>query len=194
MKDYLQPEFYRFNQDSLELVRWVKQQVSKANSILDLGAGSGVIGLELAQHFRPKRLTLLELQAEYAPYLETNVQRFLPPESRSHLAFTSFKEWKPEFLFDLIVCNPPYYLPHAGQLSPDPRRAMARSFIRDNWEELLSCIARSLSLGGRAFLVVKNEDNIIRVVKQELCRRAWQASFAVSHELFLVELVRLHED
>ena len=47
--DYLQPDFYHFNEDSIQLVRFIKENIdnSTEHSALEVGAGCGVISCEL---------------------------------------------------------------------------------------------------------------------------------------------------
>ena len=170
MIDYKQPSFYRFNEDSLKLIRFVSSRVSGVRSILDLGAGSGIIGIELANLLRPSRLTLLELQPEYFECLRFNRDHFLHQGVACELVESAFKEWRCGEKFDLIVCNPPYYLPGHGQPYRDRRRELARSFVVDNWAVLLDCIHNSLELSGSAFLVVKSDQKILAQIKHQFLR------------------------
>jgi len=165
MTDYLQPDFYRFNEDSIKLVKYAASKVTEAKSILDLGAGSGIIGIELANILKPENLTLLEVQPEWNEYLQHNIEHFLNSETKALVVESSFGTWEPDKKYDLIVCNPPYYLPGHGQPNADKRKAIARSFMIDGWKELLDLIAKSLGKEGRAFLVVKNEKQILKQIK-----------------------------
>lgn len=158
MKDYLQPDFYRFNEDSLRLVKEILQATAKAESILDMGSGSGVIGLELAKALLPGRVDFLELQKEWAPYLHHNVQDFLPAGIEHGIFWTSFSDWVPAEKYDLIACNPPYYLPGKGIASPDPVRAKCRSFLEDDWEILLAKCLLALRPQGKAWFVAPREN------------------------------------
>ena len=164
MSDYLQPDFYRFNQDSLILVEWIIKQNVAVKSILDLGAGCGVIGLELAKKLQAERVVLVELQNDFEEFLKKNTSDV----RGSEIVMSSFSEWQSEEKFDLIVSNPPYYLPHAGRPSQDLRRGIARSFIKDDWNVLLAVIKRNLL--GKCFIVLKNDKEILRFVKTDLKR------------------------
>ncbi len=158
MKDYLQPDFYRFNEDSLKLVKEVLNSGIRPDSLLDMGAGSGVIGLELAKVLRPGRLDFLELQTEWEPYLSGNIRDFLPKDVQTNVFWNSFSSWVPDRQYELIVCNPPYYLPGRGILSPDPVRARCRSFEVDDWESLLSKCLSALTPDGMAWFVSPKEN------------------------------------
>lgn len=168
MTDYLQPDFYRFNEDSLKLVNWVAAKNPACSNVLDLGAGSGVIGIELANRLRIPRLTLVEVQADFIPVIETNLQQQLKVPADVELIHQSFGEWKPRYYYDLIVCNPPYYLKDHGEPSTDVRKNIARSFVMDDWNILLKLIAKILSPEGRAFFVVKNDQRILKEVNENL--------------------------
>lgn len=166
-EDYSQPEFYRFNQDSLQLVKWIIQQVSAAESILDLGAGSGIIGMELARTLKPKLLTLVEVQPEYEVHLKKNVESFVPSETKTNIVLESFSQFSTNEKFDLIVCNPPYYLPGRGEVSSDPKRAIARSFVVDGWDVLLGKVSEVMSEKGKCFFVLKRDEWLERQVVEK---------------------------
>ncbi len=157
MSDYIQPQFYRFNEDSLLLVKEVAHKHPKAESILDIGAGSGVIGIELAMRLKIPVVHFVELQEEWKDSLETNIHKFLPG-LKAKIYWTRISSWEPERKYDLIVSNPPYYLPRSGKLSPDPIRAKCRSFLEDNWEILLLRSQAALLPGGWAHFVTLTEN------------------------------------
>ena len=165
IEDYSQPDFYRFNQDSLLLVKWIIQNLSQAHSILDLGAGSGIIGMELARALKPQKLTLVEVQSEYETHLTQNASNFVPRETQTSILMKSFADFSSEEKFDLIVCNPPYYLPGRGEISPDPARAIARSFILDSWEILLKKVSQVMDPHGKCFFVLKKDEWLYRHIQ-----------------------------
>lgn len=191
MNDYLQPGFYRFNSDSLELVKWILPQIKKCHSLLDLGAGCGIIGLELVQKIPTQQLVLLEGQEDFKPYLTHNLC-FLPSNTACELVFQKFSQWNPSKKFDLIVCNPPYYLPGRGESSTDPRRGMARSFIHDDWAELLGAIEKSLASDGRAYLVIKNRVEIVNEIRRVLKASSLRSRSEEKDDLIFWELFRLN--
>jgi tRNA1Val (adenine37-N6)-methyltransferase len=191
MNDYHQPEFYRFNEDSLKLVKRVCSEVHKANCILDMGAGSGIIGIELARILNTSNLDLLEAQAEYHSYLKRNIKEQLPVRTEAKLIISSFGNWKPEKFYDLIVCNPPYYLSGRGEPSKDARRNIARSFVIDNWEILLSKMEEALSPEGRVFIVVKDDQNVIAEIRKHT---GLNIKITNEEKLVFIELSRLNID
>ncbi|MFL5784429.1 MAG: methyltransferase [Bacteriovoracaceae bacterium] len=161
MSDYSQPDFYRFNEDSFLLVNEVLKN-GRHGLLLDIGAGSGVIGIELALKLNLPEVHFLELQKEWAPYLEENVRSFIP-EKKTRTFWTSIGEWEPEPIYDLIVSNPPYYIPGKGIQSPDPVRANCRSFNIDNGDVLREKVMRGLKPGGAAWILERG--SVIRLDK-----------------------------
>lgn len=169
-EDYSQPAFYRFNEDSLRLVKWILAAGSKPQRILDLGAGSGIIGIELARALNPQQLTLVEVQEVFLPYLEKNCQLFLPSSISHSIVIKSFLDFTTSQQFDLIVCNPPYYLPGKGELAKDPKRAIARSFLIDSWPILLRKVSELISAEGKTFFILKQDQNLFQSISQESAR------------------------
>lgn len=167
MNDYSQPDFYRFNRDSLVLVRWILEKQIRANSVLDLGAGCGIIGIELSRSLHPEKLVLVELQSAFLPHLELNRSHFLPATTNCEMFIEAFSRFQPKETFELIVCNPPYYLPGKGQLPENPNRSLARSFSQDGWPVLLNLIRCSLAPSGVAFVVIKNQGELVKEIQRE---------------------------
>ena len=73
--DYLQPDFYRFNSDSIELAKFVAKENAKRkiNSIGDFFCGCGVIGIEIVLNgVITDKLIFLESNISFIRYIEMN--------------------------------------------------------------------------------------------------------------------------
>lgn len=166
--DYLQPDFYRFNEDSIKLVKWIQATKFRPTRILDLGAGCGIIGIELALALMPNELTLLEVQKEFLPYVQENCKKKLPSTITHSIILKSFQELTTTKKFDLIVCNPPYYLPGKGELAKNKNRAIARSFLIDSWPILLMKMSEVLDNNGRIFIILKFDKGLLEMITHEV--------------------------
>lgn len=143
---------YRFNVDSvcLSSFAWVRE----GETVLDLGTGSGILLLILANFHHPGSLVGVEIQPGVAEMAARNLEenglsetgRILAADFRVPAAF-------PEGRFDLVVCNPPYYEVGREKASPDPARAMARHSFTAGFDEVLAAGARALGPGGRFCLL-----------------------------------------
>ncbi len=193
-EDYSQPDFYRFNEDSTALIKWVRDSGLAPQSILDLGAGSGILGIELARILKPQSLTLVEVQDEFLPFLKINTDRFLPPSVTPVIVMKMFSHYSSIDKFDLIVCNPPYYLPGKGEVSKNPNRAIARSFVIDSWSVLLKKISELLASEGRAFIVLKSDATLFKMISHEIKDLNLNVKKNELSTVMILELFRLNKN
>jgi tRNA1(Val) A37 N6-methylase TrmN6 len=194
MSKYSQPDFYRFNEDSINLVKWIQSTGIKPNRILDLGAGSGVLGIELALLLNPQELTFVEVQEEFKSHLETNCRCFLPNSLPHSIIMKSFLDFKSDQGFDLIVCNPPYYLPGNGELPQDPNRAIARTFLIDSWPILLKTISDSINAEGKGFIVLKEDKALLESISQYSHQFDLDVKKNEVGSIMILELFRLNKN
>lgn len=194
MDDYSQPEFYRFNSDSLELVKFIVQRTGVVHSILDMGAGSGIIGIELARLLKAKHLTLLELQEDFEIHLKKNAEFYLDDDIRCDIILSSFKDFETRDKFDLIVSNPPYYLPGKGELPQDPRRARARSFLQDSWEILVQKMSENLKSDGRGYIILKLDQKLLNEIVVKARIAGLDVKSHLRSGIMILELLALNVD
>lgn len=167
--DYLCPQkermsnsFFRFKQfviyqdrcamkvgtDGVLLGAWC--DVSSARSVLDVGTGTGVVSLMIAQR-STARVTAIEIDADAAGQARENVFGS-PWKDRVEVINADFKSFSPSGIFDVIVSNPPYFA--NSLLPPDAHRATARHASGLTYEELLKGVSALLSPQGEFFVVV----------------------------------------
>jgi tRNA1Val (adenine37-N6)-methyltransferase len=103
--------------------------------ILDIGAGTGVIALMLAQRFPEAEIHALEINASAAECAEKNFKDS-PFSERLNLYSTDFQYFVPTVKYDLIVSNPPFFV--NSLKNPDVNRTMARHAQEDFFEILFS--------------------------------------------------------
>jgi tRNA1Val (adenine37-N6)-methyltransferase len=123
----------------------------------DLGAGSGIVGLLLAQRDPAARVTLVELQPRLAGLARRNAEE-------NRLADRVVVEERDltrgdgqGARFDLVASNPPYQPVGSGPATPNQEEAIARHELRITLEALVSEMRRLLAPGGRAALVYPAE-------------------------------------
>lgn len=90
--------------------------------ILDIGTGTGVIALMLAQRFPDSQIQAVEIDPAAASQAQENFRKSLFAE-RMEVWEGKFQEFSPIEKFDLIISNPPYFPDHLK--SSDAQRNLA---------------------------------------------------------------------
>ncbi len=107
--------------DGVLLGAWA--DVSNVHSILDIGTGTGLIALMLAQRCRAQ-IEAVELDPKAAQQAQNNFQNS-PWASRLACFENDVNQFMPTGKYDLIVSNPPYF-PNNDQMK-SPTRQWARN-------------------------------------------------------------------
>jgi len=133
--------------------------VDGAKTILDVGAGTGLIALMIAQRARGAAITAIELDSAAVEEARFNVE-MSPWVGRINVVEGDFMEYEPDEKFDLIVSNPPFF---ATELrSPDRMRSIARHGETFTVETLISKAVSLLSKCGRlCFISPSDRENDI---------------------------------
>lgn len=87
--------------------------VDGSRNILEVGTGTGLISLMIAQRNPTARITALDLNAD-AVILATENFKNSPFQDRMSAAQHDFKTYVTDEKFDLIVSNPPYFEENAS--------------------------------------------------------------------------------
>lgn len=91
--------------------------------ILDIGTGTGVVALMMAQRFPSADIDAIEVDDAAAEQAADNVGQS-PFASRIAVTHTAFQDFLPSAPYDSIVCNPPYFL--NSMKAPEASRSLAR--------------------------------------------------------------------
>uniref|UniRef100_UPI00374D869F tRNA1(Val) (adenine(37)-N6)-methyltransferase n=1 Tax=Flavobacterium sp. TaxID=239 RepID=UPI00374D869F len=117
------------------------------NSILDIGTGTGIIALMLAQHTSAEQIDALEIDEDAYEQATDNFENS-PWSDRLfcyHAGLDEFVE-EPEDEYDLIVCNPPFYT--EDYKTDNEQRDLARFSDAMPFEELIEAADLLLSENG----------------------------------------------
>ncbi len=128
-------------------------------SILDIGAGTGVVALMLAQRSNAQQIDALEIDEEA---YEQSVDNFenSPWSDRLfcfHAGLDEFVE-EPEDEYDLIVSNPPFY--SEDYKSENEQRDLARFTDAMPFEDLIEAAALLLSENGIFCVIIPYKEEI----------------------------------
>ncbi|QUM75245.1 methyltransferase [Moritella sp. 24] len=145
--------------DGILLGGWTKVNMPSSVPLkaLDIGTGSGLISLMLAQRCEGNiQAVAIDIDESACQQAKRNVDNSPWPSliTVKHVALQAFtQEYKVEAAkFDLIVSNPPYFV--HGQYFADDARKTARHTGSLTHQELVSCALELLAPNGRIALVL----------------------------------------
>jgi len=123
-------------------------------SMLDIGTGTGVIALMLAQRFTSAQIDGVEIDEAAAQTAGRNFENS-PFADRLNIYPLSIQKFFSEHLdrkYDLIVSNPPFHLNSLE--SPKAGKALAKHTDGGFFEDLISGVAKHLTENGKCWLVL----------------------------------------
>lgn len=143
---------YRFSIDSVLLAHYPR--IKKNERILDLGTGTGVVGLILCYRYQKLDISItgIELQKDLAALARQNIglntfENFFSIIEGDVLDCRSLLE--PE-TFSLIISNPPFYPSGSGRMSAHPEALAARHQNEAGLTPFVDAAAFALQNRGRA--------------------------------------------
>ena len=143
----------KINTDGVLLGAWAV--ATQVRTILDIGTGTGVIALMLAQRFAQARVDAVEIDAEAAQQAALNFKA-APFSNAMQVLEGSFTDYQEaEQGYDLIVSNPPFYT--NALWNPDERKKLARHADALFFEQLIAFVAAKLNDKGSFQCIVPTE-------------------------------------
>lgn len=129
--------------DGVLLGAWA--DLERADAILDIGTGTGVIALMAAQRNPQALVDALEIDGEACGEAQENVERS-PWKGRIRVIRGALQEFAPEKRYGCVVCNPPFFVDSTR--TPDDHRTVARHCDALSHEELAEHAERLLTPEG----------------------------------------------
>lgn len=135
--------------DACILGAWVL--LPKVGSVLDVGAGTGLLSLMIAQREESLQIDGLEIDEDAAKQATENVAAS-PWADRVSILNADARSFHPSHRYDLIISNPPFFinsLPAAGEA-----RNKARHTVTFSYNDLFDVLDRCLTEGGKAAVLL----------------------------------------
>jgi len=151
------PELFCFGMDAVLLAHFAEARAGE--TLLDVGAGTGVIPILLSALSDCGALHGLEIQPAYAALarrsvalnrLENRVFIHEGDITREPMIYRAGQ-------FDAITANPPYVKKGGGPVNPSDAKAVARHEIRCDLSVVIEKSARLLKPNGRFYMVNRPE-------------------------------------
>ncbi len=138
--------------DGCLLGAWASAPNSK--TILDVGAGTGLLSLMLAQRFEFAQIEALEIEQICAKQCAENVANS-PFANRVKTHATALQNFTTSTKYDLIVSNPPYF---KNALLPEKeQRQTARHDAELNAETLFFYTSKILANTGKICIIIPSD-------------------------------------
>ena len=159
--------------DGVILGAWTRAENPK--TILDIGTGTGLIAIMMAQRFKTALIKAIEIDHESRKQAKDNFQNS-PWSSRISTEEISLQEFQHSSTFDLIVSNPPYF--ENSLKANTKQRAQARHTDTLSFEELIEYSAKMLCKNGTLSMIIPSEtkSKVERIAKNNqlhLNRLCW---------------------
>ncbi|MGL5681915.1 MAG: tRNA1(Val) (adenine(37)-N6)-methyltransferase [Marinifilaceae bacterium] len=139
--------------DGVLLGAWAN--VEKVHRVLDVGTGSGLIALMLAQRNSDIKIDAIDIDSSACLQAEENFINS-PWSDRITLLQQSVFDLPDTKTYDAIVCNPPFFI--NSTLTPNASRTTARHCIGDFHKLLVSKASKILNNTGTLSLVMPCEE------------------------------------
>ena len=179
--------------DGVLLGAWADVGLSNPliKQVLDVGAGTGLIALMIAQRNIQAVIDAIDIDKESCEQAIENVEKS-PFKERIQVIRQSFFDFSTEKKYDLIISNPPFF--NNALKSPDKKRNTARHNGTLPLKQLINHAIPMLSINGRIALILpiafsEELDFIIATNRLYIKRRTLVISIEGSQpKRFLIEI------
>jgi tRNA1Val (adenine37-N6)-methyltransferase len=143
--------------DGVLLGAWCRVELPQDEAILDIGTGTGLIALQLAQRTESTgaRIDAVEIDSQCCLRAQENFARS-PWSDRLRFFDTAIQDFTEQYestrSYNHIVTNPPWFVDSLA--SPDTSRTMARHSSSLSYDDLMKCCSKLLAPQGRISMVL----------------------------------------
>ncbi len=144
---------YCFTSDAVLLANTVA--VTKKSKVLDIGTGSGIIAILLAGKKEAAHVTAVEIQPDMANIAKRNVKlnKLDDKITVMNIAVQRLPDVIPAESYDIVVSNPPYKRPDAGEMDKNESRAVSKYELTLTLAELAQAASRMVKYGGKFYMI-----------------------------------------
>lgn len=125
--------------------------IDNASKVLEVGTGTGLISLMLAQRNSYAEFLGIDINEEAVSLTRSNFENS-PFQLRLKNSHQDFKNFESDEKFDLIVSNPPYF-----EESDSEKDKLARQTVELNFLQLISKSSKLLSENGIFSVIIPSE-------------------------------------
>ena len=126
-------------------------QVENAQKILEVGTGTGLISLMLAQRNANAEITALDLNEDAVKLAQENFKNS-PFSERLQVFHQDFKTFESQKEYDFVVCNPPFF-----EENNSVKDILARQQVELTFRNLIEKASKILSSEGIFSVIIPSE-------------------------------------
>ena len=167
----------KINTDGVLIAAMSKHDVP--NKILDIGTGTGLLALMVAQRNLNAGIDAVELDQDAFSQAVDNVKDS-PFFDKINLINSSIQDFSLTYQYDCIITNPPFF--QSGLLSPKAKKNQAHHATSLSFDELLYSLNRLVAADGRFNILLPVDEAAIFSAK------------ALESEWFLARKLTLYHD
>lgn len=148
-------DWFCFGIDSVLLADFAKD-IPQNSSILDLGAGNGILGLLLSAKIEHAKIMGVEVQEEVAKMAKRSIE-LNHLEDRLKLQICNIKELEETTKYDAVITNPPYKAYGTGLQNISETKLIARHEVLATLEDFIQKANKCLKDKGAMYMVHRPE-------------------------------------
>jgi tRNA1Val (adenine37-N6)-methyltransferase len=126
------------------MAKKLERKIIEAKNILDIGTGTGLLSLMIAQKSSGE-IDAVEIEENSYFQAKENIAQS-PWNKRIHAYNADIKSWSPEKKYDLIICNPPFF--ENDLRSAHQKKNIAKHHDTLTLNELIEVIKNNLNSNG----------------------------------------------
>jgi len=139
----------KVNTDGVLLGAW--QTSPQSGRILDIGTGTGVIALMMAQKNPTAKIDAIDIDHNAWLQAKENFEQS-PWSDRLTAIHTALQNFETENRYDLIISNPPYFID--DYKTKNAQKNIAKHSTALSYQDLISGITHLLTPSGQALLIL----------------------------------------
>lgn len=129
-----------------------KEALQKAGTVLDIGTGTGLLSLMVAQKNDHGTITAVEIEPNAAKEAHSNFT-LSPWKQHLNVINSSIQDFAlTNVQFDCVISNPPFF--ETDLPSPDTNKNLAAHSVALPWEEFAQVVSRLLANDGSFFVII----------------------------------------
>lgn len=145
---------FRFGIDSVLLTEFARD-IKKDKTIVDLGTGTGILGILLSKKVYPKKIIGVEIQEEVATMAQKSI-KLNSLENIFEIINSNIKDLKlPKNYYDVVITNPPYKKVETGVISRNIKQQISRFEMYANLDDWIKTASELINSKGSFYMVYR---------------------------------------